>query len=94
VPGAPPSTNIEPKAAAAGTQFRAYARGFQGGEPISIWLNTPGGVQALDGSFSANSAGEVWPEFSSGGLAPGSYGLVIYGRSSGQTLVVPFAING
>jgi len=89
----PPSPNIEPKAAAAGTQFHAYARGFQGGEPISIWLNTPGGVQALDGSFSTNSAGEVWPEFSSDGLAPGSYGLVIYGRSSGQTVVIPFVIS-
>ena len=41
-----------------------------------------------------NGAGEVWPEFSSDGLSPGSYGLVIYGRSSGQTLVVPFVING
>ena len=90
----PPQANIEPRAAAAGTQFHAYASGFQGGEPISIWLNTPSGVQALDGSFSANSAGEVWPEFSSDNLAPGSYGLVIYGRSSGQTLVVPFVING
>jgi len=94
VSASPSSSNIEPKAAAAGTQFHAYARGFQGGEPISIWLNTPSGVQALDGSFSANGAGEVWPEFSSDGLVPGSYGLVIYGRSSGQTLVVPFVING
>jgi hypothetical protein len=92
----PPATgaNIEPKSASAGTQFRAYARGFQDGEPVSIWLNTPGGVQALDGSFTANSAGEVWPEFSSDGLAPGSYGLVIYGRSSSQTIVVPFVISG
>jgi hypothetical protein len=87
-----PAANIEPKNASAGTQFHAYAGGFQAGEPVSIWLNTPGGVQALDGSFTANSAGEVWPEFPSAGLAPGSYGLVIYGRSGGQTLVVPFAI--
>ena len=94
--GGPPSqqANIDPKAASAGTQFHAHSRGFQSGEPISIWLNTPGGVQALDGSFSTNSAGEVWPEFSSDGLAPGSYGLVIYGRSSGLTLVVPFVIDG
>jgi hypothetical protein len=92
---APPaqSANIEPKNASAGAQFHAYARGFQDGEPVSIWLNTPGGVQALDGSFTANSAGEVWPEFSSDGLAPGSYGLVIYGRTSGQTIVVPFGIS-
>jgi hypothetical protein len=91
-PPAVPAT-IEPQAAAAGTQFRAYASGFQSGEPVSIWLNTPGGVQGLDGSFQANSAGEVRPEFSSDGLAPGAYGLVIYGRNSGQTHVVPFTIT-
>ncbi len=92
-PAVSSSVNIEPKAAAAGTRFHAYARGFQGGEQVSIWLNTPSGVEELDGSFSTNSAGEVWPEFSSDELAPGSYGLVIYGRSSGQTVVVPFVIN-
>jgi hypothetical protein len=92
-PAVSSSVNIEPKNAVAGTQFHAYARGFQGGEQVSIWLNTPGGVEELDGSFLTNSAGEVWPEFSSDELAPGSYGLVIYGRSSGQTVVVPFVIN-
>ncbi|HEU5101283.1 MAG TPA: hypothetical protein VFU22_19810 [Roseiflexaceae bacterium] len=74
-------------------QFRAYARGFQAGEQVSIWLNTPSGVQGLGSSFSASDSGEVWPEYSSAGLAPGSYGLVIYGRSSGQTVVVPFVIS-
>jgi hypothetical protein len=89
---APPPANIEPKAAAAGTQFHAYGSGFASGEDVSIWLNTPSGVSGIDRSFSTNGAGEVWPEFSSDGLAPGSYGLVIYGRSSGRTLVVPFTI--
>lgn len=89
---APQLANIEPKAAAAGTQFHAYGSGFAGGEDVSIWLNTPSGVSGIDRSFSTNGAGEVWPEFSSDGLAPGSYGLVIYGRDSGRTLVVPFTI--
>jgi hypothetical protein len=88
----PPPANIEPKAATAGTQFHAYGSGFAGGEDVSIWLNTPSGVSGIDRSFSTNGAGEVWPEFSSDGLAPGSYGLVIYGRGSGRTLVVPFTI--
>lgn len=92
-PAPAPPVNIEPKAAPSGTFFKAYASGFHGGEGISIWLNTPAGVQGIDAWFVANDAGEVWPEFSSDGLAPGSYQLVIYGRDSGITQVVPFAIQ-
>jgi hypothetical protein len=85
--------NIEPKSAATGAQFHAYGSGFANGEMVSIWINTPAGVRGIDGGFAVNSAGEVWPEFSSDGLAPGSYTLVIYGNSSGHTLVVPFSIS-
>jgi hypothetical protein len=100
-PGAPPSgdprsqlaVNIEPKLAAPGAQIRAYGRGFKGGEGVSIWINTPTGVREVDASFTASDGGEVWPEFDSDGLAPGAYTLVIYGRDSGHTLVVPFSIS-
>ena len=92
-PAAGAYANIEPKNASAGTQFHAYARGFRAGERISIWLNTPDGVAAVPHDLVANDNGEVWPEFSSSDLAPGSYGLVIYGQESTLTLVAPFAIS-
>ena len=51
-------------------------------------------MAAVPHDLVANDNGEVWPEFSGDDLAQGSYGLVIYGQESTQTLVVPFTVSG
>ncbi|HEU5088232.1 MAG TPA: hypothetical protein VFT99_12330, partial [Roseiflexaceae bacterium] len=94
VVAAPPPTNINPRVASADTTFHAYARGFRAGESVSIWLNGPNGeVIERNGGFAVNDAGETWPEFDSGDLAPGAYTLVVYGRDSAFTAVIPFTVN-
>jgi hypothetical protein len=93
-PATPPTTNIEPKFGPAGTIFRAVATGFRPFEGISVWLNTPSGVANLSLDITANERGEAYPEFGSNGFAAGSYGLVVFGRESNRTVVIPFDVQG
>ncbi len=93
-PSQAPGITISPGTATTGTLFYVNAVGFEGNEAVSAWLNMPGEtVQAIDVEIKANGQGSIVFAFNSTGLRAGNYGLVVYGRDSKRTLVVPFMIG-
>ena len=77
----------------AGTTFTFFSDRFIPGEGVHLWLNTPTGVAPLDRREIADLFGRVWVDFSSAGLAPGSYQIVLYGARSQLTGVQTFIVQ-
>lgn len=82
-----------PTSGPAGTIFPLTANGYQAGEQVVTWLNTPSGVQPFSLTGQANDDGDVQLRLNSSGLAPGAYGLVVHGLSSGYEVVWLFMIT-
>lgn len=72
---------------------RFFTDRFIPGEGIIPWLNTPSGVKPLDVRATADSYGRVRLDLASTGLAPGNYGLVLYGARSNLTAVAGFTVQ-
>ncbi|HMO56869.1 MAG TPA: hypothetical protein PKC19_05905 [Roseiflexaceae bacterium] len=93
-PAAPAEQVAIPPQAAAGTPIVFFANQFLPNEPIGVWINAPGGIIPIHASYASNERGEVSFVYHTTGLGGAAYGMVIYGRSSGRTVVVPFTIEG
>jgi hypothetical protein len=86
-------TEVTPTTGAAGTTHTFLSNRFAPNEGIYTWLNTPSGVKALDLRGTADGQGSVRLVFSSAGLSPGSYQLVLYGARSQLTGVATFIVR-
>ncbi len=84
--------SVSPASGKAGTVHRFFSDRFIPGEGIIVWLNTPSGVKPLEVRTIADSYGRVSLDLSSIGLAPGNYGLVLYGARSNLTGVAGFTV--
>jgi hypothetical protein len=84
---------VTPDRGAPGTAHTFYTDRFLPGEAVSTWLNTPQGVRALSLRGTANGDGVVSLTFGSGGLARGTYQMVLYGQRSGLTGVASFVVQ-
>jgi hypothetical protein len=88
---------VYPRAGKAGDVFLFTAAGFDGGEPVAVWANSPdGSVLGIDQQFEADSQGTI----DSAGLfirtAPGFptgiWSIVGQGVKSGKTAVAYFLL--
>lgn len=84
---------VEPRQGPAGTSFGFFSDRFVPNEDIATWMNTPGGVQALPLRKEADDHGRIWLDFSSSGLAPGTYQMVASGTQSKITAVETFVVE-
>ncbi len=87
------ATEVTPTEGLAGTKHTFLSNRFAPGEGIITWLNTPSGVRALDLRGVVDSQGAVGLTFSSAGLSPGNYQLVLYGARSRLTGVASFTVR-
>jgi hypothetical protein len=69
-----------------------YSNRFAPDEVVTTWLNTPGGVVALDIRATADGMGQVWLDYRPSRLAPGSYQIVAYGNKSRLVGVMTFVV--
>jgi hypothetical protein len=95
-PNTPPEIVVVPPGGAGGASGDTlvfFANQFLPKEPIAVWVNAPAGIIPVNAAYETNERGEVSFTYSTTGLATGDYGMVIYGRSSGQTVVVPFRVR-
>jgi hypothetical protein len=86
-------TQVTPASGAPGTTHTFLSNRFAPDEGIITWLNTPSGVRALELRGVADHQGVVSLAFSSAGLSPGSYQLVLYGARSQLTGVATFIVR-
>lgn len=86
-------TQVTPNSGVPGTTHTFLSNRFAPDEGIITWLNTPAGVRALDLRGVADRQGVVSLAFSSAGLSPGSYQLVLYGARSQLTGVATFVVR-
>jgi hypothetical protein len=86
-------TQVTPTSGAPGTTHTFLSNRFAPDEGIVTWLNTPSGVRALDLRGVADRQGVITLSFSSAGLSPGSYQLVLYGARSKLTGVATFIVR-
>lgn len=93
VSSTPATTAISPASGPADTIFQIYVTGFEPGEQVVTWLNTPAGVQPLALSGTADGNGTVQLQFNSAGLAPGNYSVVVHGLDSDYNSVLSFTIT-
>lgn len=82
-----------PTSAPAGSTHTFMSNRFAPGEGVVTWLNTPQGVQALDLRGTTNSEGALSLQFSSTGLKPGVYQIVLYGMRTQLTGVATFTVR-
>lgn len=94
----PPPARVYPSSGQAGTRFDFLADGFQSGEQIDIWVNTPDG-QALparpDSELQRRVARDgraAWSWTSPDDAQPGTWSLVARGQRSGAVRVGLFTI--
>ncbi len=96
---APPPPDAEarvsPTSGPPGTQFNFAADGFEDGERIGYWLNTPTGILADPGFFfDAEDDGDArWNWRAPSGVTPGVYEMVARGNESQVEHVIPFTIE-
>ena len=92
-----PAPRVSPEVGRPGMLFIFDAAGFQPGERLSAWVNTPDGkIAGLDeGDLNpATSDGRAsWSWTAPTNAAPGAYSMVIHGRASGIEQVVAFTIT-
>jgi hypothetical protein len=62
-------------------------------EGVVTWLNTPQGVKPFDLRGTADALGNVSLRFTPGGLARGTYQIVVYGTRSALTGVATFTVQ-
>jgi hypothetical protein len=84
---------VTPANGPAGTTHTFVSNRFIPAEGIITWLNTPTGVRELNLRGVADAQGVVQLAFSSAGLSPGSYQMVLYGARSQLTGVVTFTVQ-
>lgn len=82
-----------PASAPAGSTHTFMSNRFAPGEGVVTWLNTPQGVQALELRGTADSEGALALQFSSAGLKPGTYQIVLYGMRTQLTGVATFTVR-
>jgi hypothetical protein len=87
------ATGVTPTVGGVGTIHTFDSNRFMPSEGIVTWLNTPSGVRALDLRGVVDSQGAIVLKFSSTGLAPGNYQLVLYGARSQLTGVASFTVR-
>ncbi|MCS6940537.1 MAG: hypothetical protein RMJ55_07270 [Roseiflexaceae bacterium] len=94
----PPPARVYPSSGQAGTRFDFLADGFQSGEQIDIWVNTPDG-RALparpDSELQRRVARDgraAWSWTSPDDAQPGTWSLVARGQRSGAVRVGLFTI--
>jgi hypothetical protein len=87
------ATGVTPVVGEAGTIHTFYSNRFMPDEGIVTWLNTPSGVRALDLRGVVDSQGAIVLKFSSTGLSPGNYQMVLYGARSQLTGVASFTVR-
>jgi hypothetical protein len=85
---------VAPDRGPPGTLHRFSSERYLPGERVVTWLNTPGGVRALDLTATADRLGRIAFELPSSGFAVGDYGFVAYGIISDITGVGPFRVQG
>lgn len=59
-----------------------HTTGFIGGEPVSLWYNTPDGRAVASGQVIADLAGAISSTLAPSDVAPGAYSLVAHGTWS------------
>lgn len=89
-------SNVAPAAGVPGTRFAFFATGFEGGETVDVWLNTPG-AQVIDADVEdlneANETGRAdWFWRAPEDAQPGTWSMVARGRDSGVEVVIIFDI--
>jgi hypothetical protein len=62
-------------------------------ETVTVWYHTPDNRDIAVGSFGVDAEGRVGVEFTTPGLAPGNYFMVVYGNRSRLTGVGPFVVR-
>lgn len=93
--------NVEPNSGPAGTKFAYFATGFESGEQVGVWLNTPDGsvdeITDANGDvfiLYANDNGRAdWSVVIVPDAAPGFYSMVARGVDSGVEVVIPFEVT-
>lgn len=85
--------HVEPVSGPVGTIHRFYTDRFIPEEGVYIWLNTPSGVGPLNAVVEADAYGRVTFDYTSAGLAPGTYQLVFYGARSQLTGIETFFVE-
>jgi hypothetical protein len=89
--------NVQPNAGPGGTTFSFFATGFDEGEELAIWVNTPDG-RAVDANveelFEAASGGRAdWYWTAPEDAQVGMWSMVARGKESGVEYVIPFEIT-
>jgi hypothetical protein len=86
---------VYPEVSAPGTTLGFEARGYQAGEPVSLWLNLPDGkVRAIPYQAIAGGDGVILIGFrTQSNDPPGQYSIVGYGNRSKVTVVVGFRLQ-
>lgn len=97
-PRAAAETLVRPEQGDPGSRFTFLADGFQKGERISFWLNSPsGGVLAteVEGQSPVSADGQTsWSWVAPAGIQPGRWQMVAFGNNSQITRVLNFSIRG
>lgn len=95
VPGI--TSNVNPRAGTPGTRFAFMATGFQSGEPVGVWVNTPDGqplpisAEQLNPANRDGRADWFWtaPSY----FRPGTWQMLAYGTRSGLQRIIVFEIR-
>ena len=88
--------SVEPSAGPAGTTFTFHIGGFDHGERVAYWLNTPNRTILAIGDRGTNaSGGKITVSWTSrAGIPLGFWQLVARGVASGVQKVVTFEVTG
>jgi hypothetical protein len=88
--------SITPLAAPPGVAFTFSAGGFDGAEPVGVWLTRPdgGGVEAIDSRLVAlDSKGNVRVVFGTESQAEGVWLITAQGVTTARSVTVPFKLT-
>lgn len=101
--GPPPSetpgvtSNVNPRAGNPGTRFAFMANGFQAGEPVGVWVNTPEGQPLPISPEQLNPANQDgradWFWTAPSYFRPGTWQMLARGTRSGLQRTIVFEIR-
>ncbi|RRR75495.1 MAG: hypothetical protein EI684_04500 [Candidatus Viridilinea halotolerans] len=83
----------EPAVAPAGSPITFASGVFVPNEPVGIWYNRPDGTTTPVGTLRARADGSLQVNFSSHGLAAGTYSMVFFGHWSEFNAAAPFVLQ-